>query len=153
MTQASVGSLLPFSQRNEKTSEPQEVTQILENPSGMRENTSNKSVSPQTNVKGQQMFFPPLACSEIHTFPRRRSSFALITVGIQNQAHINGETETNRCIRKVRLCPSSSCRKTPTLSEYTGIMEKYRPLNILFLQALVSLKCKTEPAKAKKGKS
>lgn len=74
----------------------------------MRANTSNKCVGPQNNVKGQQMLFPPLACLETRTLPRS-PLFALIKVGIQIQAHTNGETETNRCIRKDRLCPSSSC--------------------------------------------
>lgn len=58
MGEANVGSLLLFSHRKHKTSEPQEITQVLENPSGMSENTSNKSVSPQNHVKEQQMFFP-----------------------------------------------------------------------------------------------
>lgn len=54
-----MGSLLSFSHSKDKTSGPQEITQVLENPSGMSENTSNKSVSPQNYVKGQQIFLPP----------------------------------------------------------------------------------------------
>lgn len=53
MGKASVGSLLPFSHREE------EITRVSENPIIMSENTSNKSISPQNNVKGQQMFLSP----------------------------------------------------------------------------------------------
>lgn len=105
-----MGSLLPFSHRNDKTSGPQEITQLLENPSGVSENTSNKSVSPQNDVEGQQMFFPPLAHLKTHVLPRRSHLFALIKVSIQIQTHANGETERNRCIRNDKLCLFSCCR-------------------------------------------
>lgn len=136
MGEASLGSLLPFSRRKEKTSGPQEITQVLDNPSGMSENTSNKSISPQNNVKRQQMFFPPLACSKTHVLPRRSHLFSLIKVGVQIQSHTHEETERKRCIRNEKLCLYSSCwgEKKTHLPEYVTIMEKYRPLNIPFQQ-------------------
>lgn len=90
-------TLLSFSHSKDKTFGPQEITQVLENPSSMSENTSHKSVSPQNNVKGQQMFFPPLAHSKTHVLPRRSHLFALIKVGIQIQTDTNRESERNRC--------------------------------------------------------
>jgi len=62
-----VRSLLSFPHRKDKAS------QAAENPSGMSENTSNKSASPQNDVKGQQMFFPITSLLEDSRTPSEKS--------------------------------------------------------------------------------